>query len=196
MAAVFLKLFLFMKLSHFVFRVFTPVLLLAMPLTVAAQQPAAPPRAQRPGGGQAGAGMSGIALGGPVGVLTDQQRATYEAAMARQRGLMMELQAKLRVAREDFVAASVDQKFDENAMRQKAMVAYSCEAEMAVIRARALSEVQPPLTPEQIQKIKTNQPGPVRPFRPQQQQRQLERPAPQTSSIGTNQDLNGLPPKK
>jgi Spy/CpxP family protein refolding chaperone len=185
-----------MKLSHFVFRVFTPALLLAMPLSVAAQQagPVAPGRGQRPGGnGQLGA--QGFALGGPVGVLDDQQRASYEAALSRERGLMLELQAKLRIAREDFVAASVDQKFDETAMRQKAMAAYGIEAEMAVLRAKAMSEVQPPLTPEQIQKIKTGQPGPMRPFR-QQQQRQLERSAPNTPSVNTNTDINGLPPKK
>ena len=184
-----------MKLSHFVFLVFAGVIPLAMPVTLPAQQSGspAPARAQRPAGGPQG-GVQGFALGGPVGVLNAQQLASYEAAMKRDRGLMLELQAKLRIAREDFVAASVDQKFDENVMRQKAMAAYRCEAEMAVLRAKALSEVQPPLTPEQIEKIKTGQPGPVRPLRPQQ--RQLERPAPNASSPNTNHDANGLPPKK
>ena len=184
-----------MKLSHFVFRVFTSVLLLAMPLTVAAQ-PAGPvaPRGQRPGGNQQ-LGVQGAALGGPVGVLDDQQRASYMAAMNRQRAQMIELEAKLRIARENFVAASVDQKFDENVMREKAMAAYRLEAEMAVLRAKAMSEVQPPLTAEQIEKIKTGQSGPMRPFRPQQQ-RQLERSAPNNPSVNTNTDINGLPPKK
>lgn len=180
-----------MKFSHFVFRIFTPALLLAMPLTGAAQQ-AEPPRAQRPGGG-AQAGVQGFALGGPVGVLDDQQRASYMAAMGRQRAKMLELDAQLRIAREAFVAASVDQKFDENAMREKAMAAYRIEAEMAVMRAKALSEVQPPLTAEQIEKIKTGQPGQVRQLRPRQQ---LENPAPRNPVVNTNADVNGLPPKK
>jgi Spy/CpxP family protein refolding chaperone len=166
---------------------------LAIPLAVAAQQTNAPARPQRPSGNPQ-ANLNGYALGGPVGVLTDQQRASYEAALGRQRELMIRLQGELRAAREDFVAASVDQKFDENVMRQKAMAAYRLEAEMAVIRARAISEVQPPLTPEQIEKIKANQPGPVRPFRPGQQ-RQLEQAAPRAQG-STNQDANGLPPKK
>jgi Spy/CpxP family protein refolding chaperone len=183
-----------MKFSQFVFRIFTPALLLATPLTVPAQQaePSASAHAQRPGAGLP-PGVQGFALGGPVGVLNDQQRASYEAAMNRQRGTMLELQAKLRIAREDFVAASVDQKFDENVMREKAMAAYRLEAEMAVLRAKAMSEVQPPLTPEQIQKIKSGQPGPMRPLRPRQQ---IENPAPHNPAVNTNTDINGLPPKK
>jgi Spy/CpxP family protein refolding chaperone len=182
-----------MKLSHFAFRIFTPALLLAMPLTVAAQQAQSPPRAQGQRPNMQGGGMAGFALGGPVGVLTDEQRVSYQAAMARQRGRMLELEAQMRIARQDFVAASVDQKFDENAMRQKAMAAYRPEAEMAVLRAKAMSEVQPPLTAEQIEKIKANQPGPVRPLRPRQQ---LENPAPHAPAVNTNTDINGLPPKK
>lgn len=183
-----------MKFSHFAFCGLASALLLAMPLAVTAQQAGGTPRTlgQRPAGALQAPGVAGLALGGPIGVLTDQQRASYEAAMNRQRGQMQELQAQLRVAREDFVTASVDQKFDENAMRQKALAAYRFEAEMAVLRAKALSEVQPPLTPEQIQKIKSGQPGPVRPLRPRQQ---LENSAPRNPAR-TNTDANGLPPKK
>jgi Spy/CpxP family protein refolding chaperone len=183
-----------MKFALFAFRFITPAILLALPLTVTAQQAqaSAPFRSQRPARAT-GPNVQAFALGGPVGVLNDQQRASYEASMDRQRGLMVELQAKLRVAREDFVATSVDQKFDETVMRQKAMAAYGIEAEIAVLRAKALSEVQPPLTAEQIEKIKTGQPGPMRQLR---QRQQLEKAAPQAPSAITNQDVNGLPPKK
>jgi Spy/CpxP family protein refolding chaperone len=184
-----------MKFYRFDLRAFAPVLLLALPLTLAAQPAELSPRAQgqRPAGAQQAQGVAGYALGGPIGVLTDQQRASYEAAMQRQRGKIQELQAQLRIARQDYVAASVDQKFDENAMRQKALAAYRPEVEMAVIRAKALSEVQPPLTPEQIEKIKTGQPGPVRPLRPGQQ---IGNPAPRNPAVHTNTDATGLPPKK
>jgi Spy/CpxP family protein refolding chaperone len=188
-----------MKFPHFVSGIFekvlAPVLVLAVPLAVAAQQVGASPYAQgqRPAGILQAPGVAGYALGGPIGVLTDQQRASYEAALNRQRGLMTELQAQLRAARQDFVTTSVDQKFNETVLRQKAMAAYRCEAEMAVLRAKALSEVQPPLTPEQIEKIKIGQPGPVRPLRPRQQ---LENPAPHNPAVNTNTDPNGLPPKK
>ena len=168
-------------------------MLLAVPLTVAAQPAQSTPHAQGQRPNIQAGGVAGFALGGPVGVLTDQQRVSYEAAMARLRPQIMQLQAQLRLAREEFVAASVDQKFDQNALLQKALAAYRPEAEMAVLRAKALSEVQPPLTAEQIEKIKTGQSGPMRPLR---QRQQLENSAPHNSAVNTNTDINGLPPKK
>ena len=180
-----------MKCSRLISCFVLPGALLAVSLAANAQPTNAPMRPrQRIVDGTA---VNGFALGGPVGVLTDEQRASYEAALGRERGLMMELQAKLRAARQEFLVASVDQKFDENAMRQKALVASRIEAEMAVIRAKAMSEVQPPLTAEQIEKIKTGQPGPVRQLR--QGERPIQRPSP-ARIVGTNMDVNGLPPKK
>ena len=174
-----------------------PTILAVVPLTLPAQTtnaPAPDARVQpaRPPSIMQNAAVTGFALGGPVGVLTDQQRASYEVALKNERGRMLELQEKLRAARQDFVATSVDQKFDENVLRQKAFAAYRFEAEMAVLRAKAMSQVQPPLTPEQIEKIKTGQPGPIRPLGRQQ----LERPPQRAPAGGTNQDANGLPPKK
>jgi Spy/CpxP family protein refolding chaperone len=182
-----------MKTSRFLSVFLAPAVLIAAPLASLAQQTnESAPRAQRPMGIMQAPGVNGFALGGPVGVLTDQQRASYEMALGKERGVMMDLQAKLRAARQDFTDASMDQKFDERALREKAVAAARIEAEMAVLRAKAMSEVQPPLTPEQIQKIKTGQPGPIRPMR-QPMQRSFEQ-AP--AAAGTNQDANGLPPKK
>jgi Spy/CpxP family protein refolding chaperone len=146
-----------------------------------------PRPAQRPNLAQNSA-VSGYALGGPVGVLTEEQRASYEAALNRERPLMLDLQKKLRAARQDFLEASVDQKYDENLLRQKALIAARIEAEMALVRAKAMSEVKPPLTPEQIQKIKAGQPGPIRPMH--------QEIRPPTAVVNTNRDANGLPPKK
>jgi len=183
-----------MKSSQSIFPIFMAAVVLATPLALPAQESATlPPAAAQRQPGIVSPGVQGFALGGPVGALTDQQRTSYEASMTRQRGRMMELQAQLRTARADFVAASVDQKFDENALRQKAMAAYRIEAEMAVLRAKAMSEVQPPLTAEQIEKIKAGQPGPARPLRPRQQ---LENAASRNPAVNTNGDINGLPPKK
>jgi Spy/CpxP family protein refolding chaperone len=136
--------------------------------------------------------IAGFALGGPVGVLTDQQRESYVAAMKNERPKLAELQSKVLAARQEMLVASVSGKFDENAIRQKALVAARYEAEMAVIRAKVFSQVQPPLTPEQIEKVKAGTPGPMRPMGRQQ----LERPAQHAPTAGTNQDANGLPPKK
>ena len=137
--------------------------------------------------------LTGISIGGPVGVLTDQQRESYLALMKSEHGQLAELQSQLAAARHDVVVASVTGRFDETLVRQKALVAARLEAEMAVIRAKVFSQVQPPLTPEQIEAVIKNRPGPIHPLGRQQ----LERPVPHApAATGTNQDANGLPPKK
>jgi Spy/CpxP family protein refolding chaperone len=190
-----------MKFRYFVSCAFVCAAALATPYAVDAQLTNSPAPGASPGlrvqplrsapAGQPPA-ASGYSLGGPIGVLTPEQRASYEAAMGKERGKMAELQSKLRVARQDLVVASVTEKFDENAIRQKAMVGARIEAEMTVLRIKAMSQVQPPLTAEQIEKVKATQPGPMRPgARPP-----LERSPRVTSPANTNQDANGLPPKK
>jgi Spy/CpxP family protein refolding chaperone len=140
-------------------------------------------------GGQAG-GVAGFAVGGPIGVLNDQQRTSYDKLLNAQRGRLAELQAKLRMARQELLVTSLDQKFDENVIRQKAEVVARIDAEMMVLRVKVFSQVQPPLTPEQIEKIKAGQSGPIHPVGNQQ----LEHPS--HHATGTNHDDNGLPPKK
>ncbi|HEX4265254.1 MAG TPA: periplasmic heavy metal sensor [Verrucomicrobiae bacterium] len=130
--------------------------------------------------------VGGVSLGGPGGVLNEEQRASYQAALRAAHGEVMELDAKLRLARQEVLNTSLTGKFDENAVREKAFAAARIEAELAVIRARAFSQVQPPLSAEQIEKIKNNQPGQARTV---ERLQRLEAPA------GTNQDQNGLPPK-
>jgi Spy/CpxP family protein refolding chaperone len=169
--------------------------LMAISLGVNAQQTNAPaprPQPQKNPANLSSQDLAGMAIGGPVGVLTDQQRAFYFAAMKNERARLAELQSKLAAARQEVLVTSVTGKFDENLVRQKALVSARIEAEMAVVRAKVFSQVQPPLTPEQIEKIKTGQPGPMRPLNAQQNERLLQR-APTGSA---NQDSNGLPPKK
>lgn len=136
--------------------------------------------------------IAGYAIGGPIGVLTDQQRASYEIALRAERGKMLELDAKLRAARQDLLNTSLDSKFDEAVIRQKAMAAAKIEAELAVLRIKAFSQVQPPLTPEEIQKIKAGKPGPVRRFERPESGNRFHGEAPAES----NRDVNGLPPKQ
>src|SRR5882724_5421061 len=65
----------------------TPASLRAQPTNAPTQTPQPARRSLVPGamnGGQAG-GVAGFALGGPIGVLTDQQRASYQAIMNGQR---------------------------------------------------------------------------------------------------------------
>src|SRR5690348_16258850 len=99
---------------------------------VRAQDTNAPDPERRPPAGPA-AGQNfapvGLAIGGMVRVLTDQQRASYQAAMRAQRGNLQELEVKLRAARHEMEVASVTGQFDENAVRQKALAASRIEAE-------------------------------------------------------------------
>jgi hypothetical protein len=129
--------------------------------------------------------VTGLALGGPIGVMNDEQRASYQAALRGMHREVAALDIKLRAARQDVLNATLTSKFDENVVREKALVVAQIEAELAVIRARAFSQVQPPLSAEQIEKIKRGQPRSMRP---------LERP-PRREVPDTKQDPNGLPPK-
>jgi Spy/CpxP family protein refolding chaperone len=133
-------------------------------------------------------GLAGMALGGPVGIMTEEQRASYQEALRAMHPQIAELDAKLRTARQDFLNTALTGKSDENVLREKALAAARIEAELSVIRAKAFSQMKPPFTPEQIEKVKTGQYGPVRPF---------EHARPQPPAISsTNHDPNGLPPKQ
>jgi Spy/CpxP family protein refolding chaperone len=132
--------------------------------------------------------IAGVAVGGPIGVLTDQQRESYETIMRGLRGQLFELDSKLRAARQDLLNTSVGAKFDEKVVREKAFAAARIEAELTVLRIKAYSELQPPLSPEQIAKVKAGEPGPIRRL----ERRSLRGESPTT----TNQDANGLPPKQ
>ena len=126
----------------------------ATEFTLHAQDAASPKNPDRPtpiAGGQ-GFFMNGL---GPVGnVLTDEQRASFRQAMEAQREKMRDTETKLRDVRKKLIEAGLDGKFDEDAVRKQAMAVATLEAELSVIRARALSQLQPPLSPEQIEKVK------------------------------------------
>jgi uncharacterized membrane protein len=91
-------------------------------------------------------------------VLNDNQRASFREAMEAQRDKLRELDEKLRAARKEALEASVAEKFKEKSVRQKAMVVAKLEAEMSVLRARALSQVKPPLSVDQIERLKNPPP--------------------------------------
>jgi Spy/CpxP family protein refolding chaperone len=133
----------------------------------------------------AGLGQFAPGLGRLLGVLTEEQRASLREAMQSQRADARALEEKLRAARQEVFAATLAEKFDEDAVRQKALVLSKLDAEMTVLRAKALSQMRPPLTPEQLEKIK--QPGPLNMGDAQVQPRRRRPEVPR--------DENGLPPK-
>jgi len=128
---------------------------------------------------------------GPIGnVLTEEQRASFRQAMDAQREKIRDNEIKLRDARKKFFDASVTAPFDEATVRKQAQAVATLEAEATVIRAKAVSQIQPPLSNEQIEKIKNSFAGP------------RNAPALQPAAerqhhlTSTNRDENDLPPKR
>ncbi len=130
-------------------------------------------------------------LGPIANVLTDEQRASFRKNMAAQRERMRNLQTQLREARRDLLAASVSGTFDEQNIRPKAMAVARMEAQLAVQRARAVSQIQPPLTAEQKEKIMNSLPSAGRVG-----SRALNGERRRGPANTTNRDENNLPPKQ
>jgi len=95
-------------------------------------------------------------------VLTEEQRASLREAMESQREKTRDLRQKLRDVRKALFEAGLTSAFDEEAVRSKAMEVAKLDAEMTVLRAKALSQIKPPLSAEQIEKLKNSfQAGPL-----------------------------------
>jgi Spy/CpxP family protein refolding chaperone len=86
-------------------------------------------------------------------VLTEEQRESMRDIMKSQRERMQGIQEKIRAARKELMKASLAESFDEEAVRAKALVVAKLEADLTVLRAKAISQVQPPLSEEQIERI-------------------------------------------
>ena len=124
-------------------------------------------------------------------VLSDEQRASLREAMGKNRDRTSELEEKVRDARKDLFQASIAEKFNEDVIRQKALEVGKLEAEQTVLRAKALSEMKPPLSSEQLEKLK-NPP----PFEPGEFRREMREDQRQGDRRPRGpRDENDLPPK-
>ena len=134
-------------------------------------------------------------LGPIVPVLTEEQLASMAQALQSRREKVRELEMKIRSARRALFEAGLAGKFDEETVRRQAQAVSSLEAERTVLGLKALSEVQPPLTAEQIERIKNALPvmpgrlGPGNAIRE-------SRAARGRTLTNTNRDENDLPPKR
>lgn len=117
-------------------------------------------------------------------VLTEEQRASLRDAMQSQREKLRDAEEKLRDARRQIFEAALLDKFDEAAVRDKATAAAKLEAEMMVVRAKAFSQMRPPLSAEQLEKLK-NLSSTGSEIQTDRARRRPEVP----------RDENGLPPK-
>lgn len=139
-----------------------------------------------PGGpaGPGGPGAPGARPGGLQGILSEEQWASFQKINAETRDKVMELRPKISAAQREVFEAGLSPKFDQALVQQKAQAAAQLYVDMLVAQAKAFSEVQPPLSAEQIEKIKDLQRPPVNP--------RMMPPQPPRAAT-TNQ--NGLPPK-
>ncbi len=86
-------------------------------------------------------------------VLTEDQRDSFRQAMESQREKMSGLQEKIRDTRKALMTAALAAEFKEDAVKAKALEVAKLEAEVTVLRLKALSEVQPALSQEQVEKL-------------------------------------------
>jgi len=92
-------------------------------------------------------------------VLTDDQRQSLRQIILARRDQMRPLEQQLRAARLGLLGQIAGGQFDENLVRQYAEQSARAESELTVIFARDLSQMQPPLSAQQIKQLKNFQPG-------------------------------------
>jgi Spy/CpxP family protein refolding chaperone len=136
--------------------------------------------------GPAAAGRFSPGFERVLNVLTDEQRASIREAMAADREKIRDLEQKIRESRKELFELGLREKFDEAAVREKANEAAKLDAEMTVLRVKAISKIQPPLTAEQIEKIKNSAPPEAADRQPEPPRRRHDIP----------RDENGLPLKE
>ncbi len=109
--------------------------------------------AQQPGMMGGAGGIARIMM-----VLTPEQRESMRATAEADREKTRELEEKARDARKAVLDATLEKKFNEAALRQKLEAAAKIDTDLMLLRARALSKIEPPLSDEQLEKIKNPPP--------------------------------------
>jgi uncharacterized membrane protein len=100
-----------------------------------------------------GAGIERIFM-----VLTPEQRESLRKAAAENRDQVRDLEEKTRDARKAVLDAAVARDFSEATLRQKLEAAAKLDVELTLLRAKALAKVDPPLSDDQIERIKNPPP--------------------------------------
>ena len=113
------------------------------------------------GQGNAQPGMMAGRMGGierVFMVLTPEQRESVRKAAEADRDKVRDLEEKLRDARKAAMESAIGKDFNEVTLRQKLEAAAKLDTELTVLRARTLAKVEPPLSDEQIERIKNPPP--------------------------------------
>jgi len=123
------------------------------------------PRANRPNVQPGRPGAMRPQVGFIEQALTEDQRQSMRESMQVQREKLRELQEKILAARKDLMTTALTMDFKEEAIKAKALEIAKMEAEVNLIRLKALAEVQPPLTEDQVEKMIN--PPPLNGMRPE-----------------------------
>jgi Spy/CpxP family protein refolding chaperone len=86
-------------------------------------------------------------------ILTEDQRESIRKSLEANREKTRANMEKIREARKELTKLALEAEFKEDAVRAKAMEIAKLEVEMTVMRLKALSEVLPALSQEQIDKL-------------------------------------------
>ncbi len=76
---------------------------------------------------------------------------------------MTELNTKLQAVDREIFEAMYSDKLDEKLVREKVQAAASISADISLLRAKAFSEIQPPVTPDELAKFKAAATAPPQP---------------------------------
>jgi Spy/CpxP family protein refolding chaperone len=95
-------------------------------------------------------------------ILTDDQRQSLQQIIVSQRDQIRPLEEKIRDSRQALLSLTVGGNFNENLANQYAGETARAEADLLVIYARALSQIQPKLSAQQIAQLKNFQQGRAR----------------------------------
>jgi len=156
-------------------------------MTQAQTNTASRPRAPLAGPNEAtfAGGLGRFAQERLLSILTEEQRASLREITAGQWTKVRESEEKAREARRAMYEAALVDKFDEETVRQKAMAVAKLDAEVTVLRLKALSQVRPPLSAEQLQKLSAASMSPDQSGNETPRRRRPDIP----------RDENGLPPR-
>lgn len=121
-------------------------------------RPIGPPPAGRQFDGSGLAARLGPGVLHVISVLTPEQRRSFRESLRDDRENLREFQVKMKSARQHLMQTALDEKFDEKAVRKQAMEVAKLEAEQMVRLAKALSQVEPPLTSGQRERLENPPP--------------------------------------
>ena len=142
-----------------------------------------------PGGPGGPGGAGGPApRQGLQAILSDEQWTSFQKVRSEQGQKLMELRPKIQTAQREVFESALSPKYDEALVQQKAQAAAQLYADMLVTQAKTFSEIQPPLSADQMEKIKEMQSPAANP--------RMLRPPSTPPGAAPNHEPNGLPPKQ